>query len=250
MSPRRRFAAGNWKMHGLAADLPEARAMADAAAGLGDITTLLCLPATLIERARDIGIAIGGQDCHFAEKGAHTGDTAAGMLADAGATFVIVGHSERRTDHGEDDATVAAKARAAWSAGLAAIICIGETETQYRAGETLDVLTGQIAGSLPTGATPENTVVAYEPVWAIGTGLTPSEEEIQTTHAAIRAELGMRLAGGEQLSILYGGSVKPANASAIFTLPDVDGGLVGGASLKAEDFVPIMQALDAAGDKT
>jgi len=240
---RRKFAAGNWKMYGVADDLAEAGAIAAEAAAVNGITTLLCLPATLIDRARGLDVALGGQDCHGAEKGAHTGDVSAAMLADAGAGFVIVGHSERRTDHGEDDATVAAKAEAAWGAGLVAVICIGETEQEYRAGRTLDVLKAQIAGSVPQGATPANTVIAYEPVWAIGTGLTPSVAEIAATHKAIRAELASRLQGGENLSVLYGGSVKPANAAEIFAVADVDGGLVGGASLKAADFVPIMRAL-------
>lgn len=238
MSQRSVYAAGNWKMHGLSGDLADVAGIAGAAKANPGVAIVLCLPASLIDRARGAGVALGGQDCHASVSGAHTGDTSAAMLVDAGATFVIVGHSERRMDHGEKDALVAAKARAAWAAGLTSIICIGETEAQYRAGETLDILRGQIAGSLPDGATPQNTVIAYEPVWAIGTGLTPGTDEIQTTHAAIRAALA-----NPGLSILYGGSVKPANASEIFALEDVDGGLVGGASLKATDFVPIIEAL-------
>lgn len=238
MSQRTAYAAGNWKMHGLSGDLSEVAGIASAAKANPGVATVLCLPATLMDRARSTGVGLGGQDCHSAASGAHTGDTSSAMFADAGAGFVIVGHSERRTDHGESDALVAAKAKMAWSEGLTAIICIGETEAQYRAGETLDVLRSQIAGSVPEGATPDNTVIAYEPVWAIGTGLTPSIEEIQTTHAAIRAALP-----DLALSILYGGSVKPGNAKEIFALDDVDGGLVGGASLKASDFVPIIEAL-------
>ena len=230
-------------MHGLGDALGEAGAVGEAAAGLA-VETLLCLPATLVERAAGmgLGIAIGGQDCHAAESGAHTGDVSAGMLKDAGASFVILGHSERRSDHGESDADVRAKVEAAWGAGLTAILCIGETEDQHRAGETLAVLSAQLAGSLPEDAGPGNTIVAYEPVWAIGTGLTPTVEEIQATHTAIRAALP-----DQTMSILYGGSVKPANAGEIFAAGDVDGGLVGGASLTAADFIPIMRALDEAG---
>lgn len=243
MSRRTAYAAGNWKMNGLAGDLTEIAEIAQAALDARGQLTLLCLPAPLIDRARDSGIAIGGQDCHEALKGAHTGDTSAEMLFDAGATYVIVGHSERRNDHGESDALVASKAMAAWAAGLTAIICIGESETEYRAGETLEVLKRQISGSVPAGATPENTVIAYEPVWAIGTGMTPAPDEIRETHARIREKLASMLEGGENLSILYGGSVKPGNASEIFSLDDVDGGLVGGASLTAADFIPVLQAL-------
>lgn len=237
---RRKIAAGNWKMHGLADSLPEVDAIAQAAADLR-IETLLCLPATLIDRARASGVNLGGQDCHAQRSGAHTGDISAQMLAEAGAGFVITGHSERRADHGESDADVAAKTRAVWEAGLTGVLCIGETEAQYRAGLTLDVLAAQIKGSLPEGANPDNSIIAYEPVWAIGTGLTPSIEEIQAVHAAIRSQLA-----DPDIAILYGGSVKPGNAAAIFALPDVDGGLVGGASLKSTDFIPIMQALEAA----
>ena len=246
MTSRSAYAAGNWKMHGLSGDLTVTADIARASAGAEGQTTLLCLPTTLLDQARGSGIAIGGQDCHAMPEGAHTGDISAQMLKDAGATYVIVGHSERRTDHGETDATVAAKAQAAWAAGLTAIICIGETEAEYRAGKTLDVLATQIAGSVPEGAAPGNTIIAYEPVWAIGTGLTPDLDEIQATHAAIRASLAARIDGGEALSILYGGSVKPGNAAGIFALADVDGGLVGGASLTAADFVPIVEALELA----
>lgn len=227
-------------MNGLSADLERVRAIAAAPA---QCEVALALPATLLAPARALGLplSLGGQDCHAATNGAHTGDISAPMLADAGASFVILGHSERRTDHGENDAQVAAKASAAWAAGLQAMICIGETEAQYRAGDTLAVLDAQLAGSLPEGATPANTVIAYEPVWAIGTGLTPTTDEIQAVHAHIRARLP-----DPGLAILYGGSVKPENAAEIFALPDVDGGLVGGASLKPETFLPIIAALGAA----
>jgi len=237
---RRRIAAGNWKMNGTRASLSEARAIA--AAGASGIEVLLCLPATLLHPARDLGVTLGAQDCHAQPGGAFTGDLSAPMLADAGARFIIVGHSERRAGHGEADALVAAKVQAVWAAGLTAILCIGETEAQYRAGQTLSVLSGQIAGSLPPGATPANTVIAYEPVWAIGTGLTPTVDEIAATHAFIRAQLP-----DADMAILYGGSVAPGNAADIFAVADVDGGLVGGASLKAETFVPIIRALEAAG---
>lgn len=237
---RRKVAAGNWKMNGVVADLATVAAIAEAAAR-ARVECLLCLPATLIAAAAPLGLPIGAQDCHPAAKGAHTGDLSAPMLADAGARFVIVGHSERRANHGETDAMVAAKVQAAWAAGLTAILCIGETEAQYRAGQTLAVLGAQLAGSLPAGATPANTLIAYEPVWAIGTGLTPTPDEIAATHAFIRGRLP-----DAGLSVLYGGSVAPGNAAAIFALADVDGGLVGGASLKPETFIPIIDALEAA----
>lgn len=228
-------------MNGMVADLAALSAISCAAAN-AQVETLLCLPATLIHAARNCGIGIGAQDCHTEAKGAFTGDLSAPMLADAGARFVIVGHSERRALHGETDAVVAAKTRAVWSAGMTAILCVGETEAQYRAGQTLPVLAAQLAGSLPQGATPANTVIAYEPVWAIGSGLTPSLEEIAATHAFIRAQLP-----DQGQSVLYGGSVNLANARAILALKDVDGGLVGGASLKPETFVPIIAALSQAG---
>ncbi len=243
MTQRRKIAAGNWKMFGTSGDLPEVVAIGQAAAGLSGIETVLGLPATLLTRATGNRVSLGGQDCHAAAQGAHTGDTSAGMLADAGADFAILGHSERRSDHGETDDQVAGKAQAAWAAGLTAIICIGETRAEYEEGRTLDVLRRQIAGSLPEGATAQNTILAYEPVWAIGTGLTPTADEIQAVHAEVRAMLDAQLPEGATLSVLYGGSVKPGNAAEIFGLADVDGGLVGGASLKAADFVPIMEAL-------
>lgn len=238
----RKLAAGNWKMNGLNAQLAEIDTLA---AGLPEgPEVLICPPATLVAAMAGRGIAVGGQDCHANASGAHTGDISAQMLADAGASYVIVGHSERRTDHGETDADVAAKAQAVWAAGLTAIICIGETEAQYRAGETLAVIEGQIAGSVPEGATAANTVLAYEPVWAIGTGLVPEMSEIGTVHSAIRAQLRTRFAAeADGMRLLYGGSVKPGNAAEIFAVADVDGALVGGASLKASDFGPIAAAL-------
>jgi triosephosphate isomerase len=235
---RQIYAIGNWKMNGTSADLPVIQEIAQAAEGASG-GVALCLPATLILAARG-AMRLGGQDCHAKDAGAHTGDISAPMLADAGAEMVIVGHSERRADHGETDAVVAAKAKAGWAAGLSVILCIGETEAQYRSGQTLDVLARQIAGSLPEGATPDNTIIAYEPVWAIGTGLTPGINEIAKTHAFIRSKLPTA-----DLSILYGGSVNADNARDIFALADVDGGLVGGASLTADKFIPIIQALEA-----
>lgn len=238
----RKLAAGNWKMNGLKAQIAEIMALAaDLPEGP---EVLICPPATLVAEMAGKGIAVGGQDCHANASGAHTGDISAQMLADAGASFVIVGHSERRADHGESDADIAAKAQAVWAANLTAIICIGETEAQYRAGETLDVIAGQLSGSVPDGATAANTVIAYEPVWAIGTGLIPEMAEIATVHQAIRAQLADRFgAEGTEMSLLYGGSVKPGNAAEIFAVENVDGALVGGASLKASDFGPIVAAL-------
>ncbi len=240
----RKLAAGNWKMNGLRAQLAEAQALA-AAFPAPSVDVLLCPPATLLapmaQALAGSAVALGGQDCHAQAKGAHTGDIAAGMLADAGAAYVILGHSERRADHGETSGAVAAKARAAWAAGLVAVVCIGETEAQRDAGETLAVIGGQLADSLPPGATADNSVIAYEPVWAIGTGRTPTPAQIAEVHGFLRErapEPGIRL--------LYGGSVNPGNAAAIFALPHVDGALVGGASLKAADFGQIVAALERA----
>lgn len=249
----RPLVAGNWKMNGTGASLAELAAIAKGfAAGLGQhADALICPPATLLARAaetvRGTPVKVGGQDCHGERAGAHTGDIAAEMLADAGASCVIVGHSERRTDHGEDDATVNAKARAGWHAGLVSIICIGETRSEREAGRALDVLSTQLAGSVPQGATAANTVIAYEPVWAIGTGLTPTSEDIAEAHAHIRARLAEAL-GTEAgaMRILYGGSVKPGNAAEILAIDNVDGALVGGASLKASDFLGIAEAYAAA----
>ncbi len=244
---RRKLAAGNWKMNGLTAALAEADALAKAHPAPG-CDVLLCPPATLVgAMAARLGngpVKVGGQDCHAKESGAHTGDVSAEMLADAGATAVIVGHSERRADHGETDADVRAKASAGWRAGLVAIVCVGETEAQRDAGETLAVVGSQLAGSVPDGADAGNLVVAYEPVWAIGTGRTPTLAEIAEVHDFLRAELvarfGADIANGVRL--LYGGSVKPGNAAEIFAVSNVDGGLVGGASLKASDFGGIVAA--------
>ena len=205
---------------------------------------LICPPATLIARLAGGRFPVGGQDCHWEASGAHTGDISAEMLADAGAVAVIVGHSERRADHGEDDATVARKAAAAWRAGLTAIVCVGETEAERDAGATLARVGAQLAGSIPDGATAARLVVAYEPVWAIGTGRTPSLGEIAEVHGFLRetltARFGPEVGGGVRL--LYGGSVKPGNAAEIFAVADVDGALVGGASLKAADFAAIIAA--------
>ena len=247
---RRKLAAGNWKMNGTAADLAEVAALT-AAFPAPRVDLLLCPPATLLSRMATARgshpLALGGQDCHANPQGAHTGDISAAMLADAGATHVILGHSERRTDHAETDAAVAAKAQAARAARLTALICLGETEAQRRAGDTLAVVGRQLAASVPDGATAADTVIAYEPVWAIGTGLVPTTDQIAEVHAFIRAGLASRFgAEGAGMRILYGGSVKPANAAAIFAVPDVDGALVGGASLRAADFTPIIAALDAA----
>ena len=212
---------------------------------------LLCPPATLIapmsQAAQGSKLMVGGQDCHAKASGAHTGDISASMLAEAGATHVILGHSERRTDHGETDAQVRAKAEAAQASGLIAIVCIGETESQRNAGETLAVIGRQLDGSIPAGATAETLVIAYEPVWAIGTGRTPTLDEIAEVHAFLRTRLqGLIGAEASGVRLLYGGSVKPSNADEIFAVPHVDGALVGGASLKAADFGAIVTALSAA----
>ena len=246
MAGIRGLAAGNWKMNGTQASLSELAAIVAGATGAA-CDVAVCPPTTLISRAAAIvagsTVRLGGQDCHADKSGAHTGDIAAEMIADAGGSYVIVGHSERRTDHKETDAEVRAKALAAWRAGLIAILCIGETEAQRRSGQTNSVLDTQIAGSAPDGATAANLVVAYEPVWAIGTGLTPSLDDIRNAHTHIRSRLAARFgaeAGG--MRILYGGSVKPANAGEIMALDGVNGALVGGASLKAIDFLQIVRA--------
>ncbi len=244
---RRKLAAGNWKMNGLKASLTELDALI-AATGTGTAEVLICPPATLIaacaDRARGSRVAIGGQDCHAAAGGAHTGDISAEMIADAGARHVIVGHSERRADHGETDAAVRAKTEAAWRAGLTAIVCVGETEAERDAGRALAVVGAQLDGSVPDGATAGRLVVAYEPVWAIGTGRTPAPGDIAEMHDHLRAGLVARFgaATGNGVRLLYGGSVKPGNAAEIFGISNVDGGLVGGASLKATDFLAIVAA--------
>ena len=245
----RPLVAGNWKMNGVKAALGEIAAMRAAVergeAGVAEVA--LCPPATLIGHAASAlaggPIALGGQDCHEKASGAFTGDVSAEMLKDSGCSYVIVGHSERRAGHCESDATVKAKAAAALRAGLTAIVCVGETRAERDAGEALAVVSGQVRGSLPEGATPGNLVIAYEPVWAIGTGLTPTPEDVAEMHKAIRTLLGEVLGeAGARVRILYGGSVKPANARELLSLPNVDGALVGGASLKAADFLAIAGA--------
>ena len=239
---RRKLVAGNWKMHGLAADLAEVAAIA--AAAHGDVDVALCLPATLIDRAvRAVpGFAIGGQDVHAAAKGAHTGCVSAAMLLDAGARLVIVGHSERRQAQGETDADVKAKAEAALGAGLDVILCVGESDAVRSAGNAIATVSAQLDASLPAGDG-ARLAVAYEPIWAIGTGKIPSLDDIGEMHAALRSRLVAAFGdAGQGIRLLYGGSVKAANAAAIFAVADVDGALVGGASLTAADFVPIIDA--------
>lgn len=244
----RGLAAGNWKMNGTEATLSEIRALL----GVHPSPTcdmLICPPATLLARAAEAAegsaLKIGGQDCHASDSGAHTGDISASMLVDAGASHVILGHSERRADHAESDAIVATKVVAAQSAGLTAIVCVGETEAERDGGRTLDIIATQIDGSLPQSTDAAKLVIAYEPVWAIGTGRTPTLDEIAAVHAALRTQLSQRF-GTDQIALLYGGSVKPSNAEEIFALPNVNGALVGGASLKAADFAAIVSALSAA----
>ena len=240
----RKLAAGNWKMNGLRADLAELQAL-DARHADATVDILVCPPATLISQCQDMLIDIGGQDCHEQVSGAHTGDISAAMLADAGARYVITGHSERRADHGETDTVVAAKSRAAHDAGLTAIICVGETLAQRDAGTTLAVIDTQLGYSVPDGASAYNTVIAYEPVWAIGTGKVPTLAQIAEVHAHIRKRLAERFDDAAEMRILYGGSVKGSNATEIFSVPHVDGALVGGASLRADDFSLIIVALEA-----
>ncbi|MDZ4777469.1 MAG: triose-phosphate isomerase [Alphaproteobacteria bacterium] len=239
---RRPLIAGNWKMFGRLTDLAEILALKAAIRGVDGVDVAICPPATLISAAVEAArpeITIGGQDCRPGADGAFTGDLNAAMLADAGARWCIVGHSERRQGHGESDALVAEKAKAAMAAGLTPIVCVGETLEQRQAGRAIEVVTSQIRSSLPAGA-PATTVIAYEPVWAIGTGLTPTLEEIAEIHAAARNALPV------DMRILYGGSVKPGNAAEIFRVDGVDGALVGGASLKAADFSAIILAHPAA----
>ncbi|MGI8724468.1 MAG: triose-phosphate isomerase [Methyloceanibacter sp.] len=249
MTAIRPLVAGNWKMNGLGASLAEIASLLDRLAqnGLPPTDIMVCPPATLLTKAKLMleggPVTLGAQDCHPLASGAHTGDLSAEMLADAGAKAIIVGHSERRTDHGETDAMVNAKTQAAHRAGLSAIICVGETEQERRNGATLEVVQGQLAGSVPRDARAANTVIAYEPVWAIGSGLTPTQDDVAEVHAVIRAEL-TRLIGeeGTGVRILYGGSVKPGNARELLQIANVNGALVGGASLKAEDFYTILCA--------
>jgi triosephosphate isomerase len=245
---RRKLAAGNWKMNGTAESLSEIKNLEDAAKGRAEV--VICPPATLIGAASTAAtrVAIGAQDCHTAQSGAHTGDLSAQMLAASGARYIITGHSERRADHGETDTHVRNKTLAAWEVGCVAILCIGETLDQREAGQTLDVLAEQLAGSVPDGVTGDQLVIAYEPVWAIGTGKVPTTDQIGEVHEFIRKKLEDRFttAVADSVRLLYGGSVKASNATEIFAVGDVDGALVGGASLKAADFGPIVAALNAA----
>ena len=246
----RKLAAGNWKMNGTQSALTELSAIADAHPDTS-VDLLLCPPATLLTQAaaltNDKPLNIGAQDCHTDSSGAHTGDISAAMVADAGGTAVIVGHSERRENHNETNTLVRAKAQAAYDAGLTAVICIGETLGERESGDTLGIIEDQLAGSIPEGATPENTVIAYEPVWAIGTGKVPTLDQIGEVHDFIRQSLTDRFGAAAQgIRLLYGGSVKSSNASEIFDVSNVDGALVGGASLKEADFSPIIKALEGA----
>ncbi len=247
---RQKLAAGNWKMNGTKASLAELDALAKAHPD-PSVDILICPPATLIDRAaqgvQGTGVGIGAQDCHAETSGAHTGDLSATMLADAGATHVILGHSERREDHAEHNKDIRAKARSAMDAGLVTIICVGESLEQREAANTLDIIGGQLSGSIPDQSTGENLVVAYEPIWAIGTGKVPTLDEIGEVHDFIRSRLEHRFGEGvgRSVRLLYGGSVKPGNAAEIFAVSNVDGALVGGASLKAADFSGIIDALEA-----
>jgi triosephosphate isomerase len=244
----RALVAGNWKMHGTTASLGELRLLTTMLKGVRlNCDVLVCPPATLLMAAyrltRQSPIGLGGQDCHAELKGPHTGDIAAEMLKDAGASAVILGHSERRIEHGETDSLVRAKTLTAQRAGLSAIVCIGESLAERQQGRTLEIISAQISGSLPPNAMPDQTIIAYEPVWAIGTGLTPSPIEIGEVHHHIRSLLAKLFDGhAAAIPILYGGSVKPANAVEITAIPDVNGALVGGASLRAADFIGIIKA--------
>jgi triosephosphate isomerase len=244
----RPLVAGNWKMNGLAASIAELEAMiADTSAGPLAADLMICPPATLVPRFADAAkgskIAIGAQDCHAEAAGAFTGDISAEMLKDAGATAVIVGHSERRTLHGETDEQVRAKAKAAARAGLTAIVCVGETREEREAQATIARIQRQLEGSLPTSLDARQLVVAYEPVWAIGTGLTPTTQDVAKVHEMIRKHLvSLSKSDGPKVRILYGGSVKPANAKELMAVANVNGALVGGASLKAADFLAIAAA--------
>ncbi|MEM6682274.1 MAG: triose-phosphate isomerase [Pseudomonadota bacterium] len=247
----RPLVAGNWKMNGTAASLIELDALSSlAAATPAGCDILVCPPFTLIAQAsaklKDTAIAVGAQDCHMNTSGAHTGDISAEMVKDLGGQYIIVGHSERRADHHETNDIVASKAAAAITSGLSAIVCVGETEEQRDAGHTLDVVADQIAGSIPPGASAHNTIVAYEPVWAIGTGKTPTVADVAQVHSFIRETLAERLVTGTQVRILYGGSVKPGNAAELMAADNVNGALVGGASLKASDFDGILNAYRSA----
>lgn len=248
MTDRRPLVAGNWKMNGLRTSAAELGKLVGGVGALTDkVDLLVCPPTTLVmmfaAAAHGTRIAIGAQDCHAEPAGAFTGDISAEMLADAGASAVIVGHSERRTYHAETDSMVRAKALAAGRAGLMAIVCVGETKDQRASGRTLDVVGGQLAGSLSSAVVPEGVVVAYEPIWAIGSGLTPTPVDVARVHGFIRERLSKRYGEtGDEIRILYGGSVKPQNAAELLHIANVDGALVGGASLKAEDFLGIARA--------
>jgi triosephosphate isomerase len=239
--------AGNWKMNGTKTSLGEVKKLATALAkNKAKCAVMICPPATLLAPMKGLkakGIALGGQDCHAASSGAHTGDVSAQMLKDAGATAVILGHSERRADHLETDKQVKAKVAAAHGAGLMAIMCVGESLKQRKSGDTLKVVQAQLRGSLMDGCTAKNIVIAYEPVWAIGSGLTPTVAQVEEVHTALRKALVRRFgAEGAKMRILYGGSVKPANAAELMAVPNVNGALVGGASLTAKDFGGIVKA--------
>ena len=243
----RKLVAGNWKMNGLRDSLENIAELATAHAS-ARIDIMICPPATLLSKACEINgsLKIGAQDCHSAEKGAHTGDIAAQMIADCGATAVILGHSERREKHSETDAMVRDKTIAAQSTGLTAIVCIGETLEQREKGKTLNILKTQLEASIPDEVDPDLLVVAYEPVWAIGTGKIPTWEQIAEAHAFCRSTLLERLgSSANNVPLLYGGSVKASNADEIFALQNVDGALVGGASLSPTDFSPIIHAIEA-----
>jgi triosephosphate isomerase (TIM) len=244
---RRPLVAGNWKMNGLRPAAAELGKIVQGSTALPNVDLLVCPPATLVmmfaSATHGSKVAIGAQDCHAEPSGAFTGDISAEMLADSGATAVIVGHSERRAHHAETDSMVRAKALAAWRAGLMAIVCVGETKEQRASGQTLDVVGSQLAGSLPGSVVADGLVVAYEPVWAIGTGLTPTPADIADVHGFIRERLNKRFGEtGEEIRVLYGGSVKPGNAAKLLAVPNVDGALVGGASLNADDFLGIAAA--------
>ena len=248
---RKTLIAGNWKMNCLLEDgvaLAKGVALEVKKAARKDCEFLICPPFTLLASAKKAikgsRVMLGAQDCHFNTKGAHTGDVSPEMLKDLGCQYVILGHSERRTDHKETNELIAKKAQAAINAGLKVIICIGETEQERDNGETINVCTSQIMGSVPEESTYQNTVIAYEPVWAIGTGKTPTTAEVQDVHAAIRKVVSKKLgrANANKMRILYGGSMKPSNAKELLALPDVDGGLIGGASLKVSDFIAISEA--------
>lgn len=242
----RKLIAGNWKMNGLASSLAEIEAL-KGLTGEATCDIVVCPPFTLLEkaaeRAKDSVVIIGAQDCHPQISGAYTGDVSAQMLVDAGARFVILGHSERRVFHNESDAVVSTKVAAAHEAGLTAIICVGETRAERDDGKAIEVVGGQLLGSIPAGATSSNVAIAYEPVWAIGTGLVPTIDQIEEIHSSIRQTLEERLGeDGRRVRILYGGSVKASNAADIFGATNVDGALVGGASLKAVEFAGIISA--------